>query len=118
MAKKVQAYVKLQVAAGMANRVPSRSKLWVSQGRKLIMEFCKAFSAKTGLIEKVADSGSNHRYADRSFTAFVTRNPVNAVLAEKRLSNKVTSSGKPNKDKVGKISALGCGKSRRPKLPT
>lgn len=59
MAKKVQAYVKLQVAAGMANPSPPVGPALGQQGVN-IMEFCKAFNAKLIPSKKVADSGSNH----------------------------------------------------------
>ena len=55
MAKKVQAYVKLQVAAGMANRSPPVGPALGQQGVN-IMEFCKAFNAKTESLEKVCQS--------------------------------------------------------------
>lgn len=81
------------------------------------MEFCKAFNAKTDSIEKgLPIPVVITVYADRSFT-FVTKTPPAAVLLKKAAGIK-SGSGKPNKDKVGKISALSCRKSRRPKLPT
>lgn len=55
MAKKVQAYVKLQVAAGMANPSPPVGPALGQQGVN-IMEFCKAFNAKTESLEKVCQS--------------------------------------------------------------
>lgn len=55
MAKKVQAYVKLQVAAGMANPSPPVGPALGQQGVN-IMEFCKAFNAKTDSMEKVCQS--------------------------------------------------------------
>lgn len=116
MAKKVQAYVKLQVAAGMANPSPPVGPALGQQGVN-IMEFCKAFNAKTDSMEKgLPIPVVITVYADRSFT-FVTKTPPAAVLLKKAAGIK-SGSGKPNKDKVGKISALSCRKSRRPKLPT
>ena len=98
MAKKVQAYVKLQVAAGMANPSPPVGPALGQQGVN-IMEFCKAFNAKTDSIEKgLPIPVVITVYADRSFT-FVTKTPPAAVLLKK-----AAGSGKPNKDKVGKIS--------------
>lgn len=101
MAKKVQAYVKLQVAAGMANPSPPVGPALGQQGVN-IMEFCKAFNAKTDSTEKVCRSVVITVYADRSFT-FVTKTPPAAVLLKKAAGIK-SGSGKPNKDKVGKIS--------------
>ena len=100
MAKKVQAYVKLQVAAGMANPSPPVGPALGQQGVN-IMEFCKAFNAKTDSIEKgLPIPVVITVYADRSFT-FVTKTPPAAVLLKKQAGIK-SGSGKPNKDKVGK----------------
>jgi large subunit ribosomal protein L11 len=72
MAKKVQAYVKLQVAAGMANPSPPVGPALGQQGVN-IMEFCKAFNAKTESLEKgLPIPVVITVYADRSFT-FVTK---------------------------------------------
>ena len=102
MAKKVQAYVKLQVAAGMANPSPPVGPALGQQGVN-IMEFCKAFNAKTDSLEKgLPIPVVITVYADRSFT-FVTKTPPAAVLLKKAAGIK-SGSGKPNKDKVGKIS--------------
>ncbi|MDU1903025.1 MAG: 50S ribosomal protein L11 [Klebsiella pneumoniae] len=79
MAKKVQAYVKLQVAAGMANPSPPVGPALGQQGVN-IMEFCKAFNAKTDSLEKgLPIPVVITVYADRSFT-FVTKTPPAAVL--------------------------------------
>ena len=98
MAKKVQAYVKLQVAAGMANPSPPVGPALGQQGVN-IMEFCKAFNARTESIEKgLPIPVVITVYADRSFT-FITKTPPAAVLA----AGIKSGSGKPNKDKVGKV---------------
>ncbi len=82
MAKKVQAYVKLQVAAGMANPSPPVGPALGQQGVN-IMEFCKAFNAKTDSIEKgLPIPVVITVYADRSFT-FVTKTPAGSSSAEK-----------------------------------
>ena len=102
MAKKVQAYVKLQVAAGMANPSPPVGPALGQQGVN-IMEFCKAFNAKTDSLEKgLPIPVVITVYADRSFT-FVTKTPPAAVLLKKAAGIK-SGSGKPSKDKVGRIS--------------
>ena len=94
MAKKVQAYVKLQVAAGMANPSPPVGPALGQQGVN-IMEFCKAFNAKTDSIEKgLPIPVVITVYADRSFT-FVTKTPPAAVLLKKAAGIK-SGSGKPN----------------------
>ncbi|MBG2846207.1 50S ribosomal protein L11 [Proteus mirabilis] len=101
MAKKVQAYIKLQVAAGMANPSPPVGPALGQQGVN-IMEFCKAFSAKTESVEKgLPIPVVITVYADRSFT-FVTKTPPAAILLKKAAGVK-SGSGKPNKEKVGKV---------------
>ena len=101
MAKKVQAYVKLQVAAGMANPSPPVGPALGQQGVN-IMEFCKAFNAKTESIEKgLPIPVVITVYADRSFT-FETKTPPAAVLLKKAAKIK-SGSGEPNKKKVGKV---------------
>ena len=102
MAKKVTAQVKLQIPAGKATPAPPVGTALGPQGVN-IMEFCKAFNAKTsgkeneGLIIPVVIT----IYADRSFT-FITKTPPVAVLV-KKYCNLAKGSGEPNKNKVGKI---------------
>jgi large subunit ribosomal protein L11 len=101
MAKKVQAYVKLQVAAGMANPSPPVGPALGQQGVN-IMEFCKAFNAKTEYLEKGLPTPVVITvYSDRSFT-FVTKTPPAPILLKKAAGIK-SGSGKPNKNKVGKV---------------
>lgn len=102
MAKKVQAYVKLQVAAGMANPSPPVGPALGQQGVN-IMEFCKAFNARTESMEKgLPIPVVITVYADKSFT-FVTKTPPASVLLKKAMGLK-SGSSRPNKDKVGTIS--------------
>ena len=100
MAKKVQAYVKLQVAAAQANPSPPVGPALGQHGVN-IMEFCKAFNAATqsqaGLIIPVVITV----YQDKSFT-FITKSPPAATLL-KRAAGIATGSGQPNRDKVGKV---------------
>ena len=102
MAKKVTAEVKLQIPAGKATPAPPVGTALGPQGVN-IMEFCKAFNAKTsakdqeGLIIPVVIT----IYSDRSFT-FITKTPPVAVLV-KRAVNLAKGSPEPNKNKVGKI---------------
>ena len=101
MAKKVQAYVKLQVAAGMANPSPPVGPALGQQGVN-IMEFCKAFNARTERLEKgLPIPVVITVYADRSFS-FITKTPPAAVLIKKECGIE-SGSGVPNKDKVAKI---------------
>ena len=102
MAKKVTGQVKLQIPAGKATPAPPVGTALGPQGVN-IMEFCKAFNAKTsakdqeGLIIPVVIT----IYSDRSFT-FITKTPPVAVLV-KRAVNLAKGSAEPNKNKVGKI---------------
>jgi large subunit ribosomal protein L11 len=102
MAKKVTAEVKLQIPAGKATPAPPVGTALGPQGVN-IMEFCKAFNAKTsakdqeGLIIPVVIT----IYSDRSFT-FITKTPPVAVLV-KRAVNLAKGSAEPNKNKVGTI---------------
>jgi large subunit ribosomal protein L11 len=102
MAKKVNALVKLQIPAGKATPAPPVGTALGPQGVN-IMEFCKAFNAKTsgkdqeGLIIPVVIT----IYNDRSFT-FITKTPPVAILV-KRAVNLAKGSAEPNKNKVGKI---------------
>ena len=101
MAKKVQAYVKLQVKAGMANPAPPVGPALGQQGVN-IMEFCKAFNARTDKMEKGSPVPVIITvYADKSFT-FVLKTPPASFLIKKTLG--ITSaSHKPGKAVAGKI---------------
>lgn len=101
MAKKVQAYIKLQVAAGKANPSPPVGPALGQHGVN-IMEFCKAFNAATQNIEPGLPTPVVITvYSDRSFT-FVTKTPPAAVLLLKAAGLK-SGSGEPNKKKVGTV---------------
>ncbi len=101
MAKKVEAYIKLQVAAGMANPSPPVGPALGQHGVN-IMEFCKAFNAKTDSVEKgLPIPVVITVYSDRSFT-FETKTPPAAVLLKKAAGVK-SGSGRPNTEKVGTV---------------
>ncbi|GEK48412.1 50S ribosomal protein L11 [Halomonas pacifica] len=101
MAKKVQAYIKLQVAAGKANPSPPVGPALGQHGVN-IMEFCKAFNAATQEIEPGLPTPVVITvYSDRSFT-FVTKTPPAAILLKKAAGIK-SGSGEPNKKKVGTV---------------
>ena len=101
MAKKVQAYIKLQVAAGKANPSPPVGPALGQHGVN-IMEFCKAFNAATQEIEPGLPTPVVITvYSDRSFT-FVTKTPPATVLLKKAAGIK-SGSGVPNKTKVGTV---------------
>jgi large subunit ribosomal protein L11 len=101
MAKKVESYIKLQVPAGDANPSPPVGPALGQHGVN-IMEFCKAFNAKTQKIEKgLPIPVVITVYNDRSFT-FVTKTPPAAILL-KKAAGVAKGSGTPNTDKVGKV---------------
>ncbi|MCX7121505.1 MAG: 50S ribosomal protein L11 [Gammaproteobacteria bacterium] len=101
MAKKIQAYVKLQVKAGEANPSPPVGPALGQQGVN-IMEFCKAFNAKTQGIEKgLPIPVVITVYSDRSFT-FITKSPPASVLLKKLVLGGKSGSATPNTNKVGK----------------
>lgn len=100
MAKKIMTQIKLQIPAGKANPSPPVGPALGQHGVN-IMEFCKAYNAKTqdreGLIVPVVITV----YADRSFS-FVTKTPPAAVLL-KKAAGIVKGAAEPNKTKVGKV---------------
>jgi large subunit ribosomal protein L11 len=99
MAKKVQAYIKLQVAAGQANPSPPVGPALGQHGVN-IMEFCKAFNAQTQSMEAGLPTPVVITvYNDRSFT-FITKTPPASVLLKKALGLK-SGSAVPHTDKVG-----------------
>ncbi len=101
MAKKVDRVVKLQIPAGSANPSPPVGPA-LGQAGVNIMEFCKAFNAKTEAIEKGLPTPVVITvYADKSFT-FETKTPPASVLILKALGLK-SGSGTPNTTKVGTI---------------
>ncbi len=101
MAKKVEAYIKLQVAAGKANPSPPVGPALGQHGVN-IMEFCKAFNAQTQSMEAgLPIPVVITVYADRSFT-FITKTPPAAVLLLKAAGLK-SGSARPNTEKVGTV---------------
>lgn len=102
MAKKITAMIKLQIPAGKATPAPPVGPALGQHGVN-IMEFCKAFNAKTsakdqeGLIIPIVITV----YQDRTFT-FITKTPPASVLL-KRAAGIAKGSGEPNKSKVGKV---------------
>ena len=114
MAKKVVGQIKLQIAAGKANPSPPVGPALGQHGVN-IMEFCKAYNARTqdqdGLIIPVIITV----YADRSFT-FITKTPPAAVLLLKA-AKVPKGSGVPNKDKVGKVTKAQVEEIAKLKMP-
>jgi len=115
MAKKVEKYVKLQVPAGKANPSPPIGPA-LGQAGVNIMEFCKAFNAQTqkmeaGMVMPVVLTV----YNDRSFT-FIIKTPPAANLLKKALGLE-KGSGKPNTNKVGKVSRKQLEEIAKAKMP-
>ncbi len=114
MAKKVIANIKLQIPAGQANPSPPVGPALGQHGVN-IMEFCKAFNAKTqgqeGMIIPVVITV----YADRSFT-FITKTPPASILL-KKAANVEKGSSEPNRDKVGKVTRAQVEEIAKLKMP-
>ncbi|MDL1872602.1 50S ribosomal protein L11 [Deltaproteobacteria bacterium PRO3] len=114
MAKKVQAYIKLQCPAGQANPAPPVGPALGQHGVN-IMEFCKQFNARTqkdaGLIIPVVITV----YQDRSFT-FITKTPPASILLLKA-AKVPKGSGTPNKTKVGTVTKAQVEEIAKLKLP-
>jgi large subunit ribosomal protein L11 len=101
MAKKIEAYIKLQVPAQSANPSPPVGPALGQHGVN-IMEFCKAFNAQTQNFEKdMPIPVVITVYSDRSFT-FVMKTPPAAILLKKAAGIK-SGSGRPNTEKVGTV---------------
>jgi large subunit ribosomal protein L11 len=115
MAKKVAAYIKLQVPAGAANPSPPVGPALGQHGVN-IMEFCKAFNAKTQSLENgMPIPVVITVYTDRSFT-FITKTPPAAVLLRKA-AGVPKGSGEPNTKKVGKVTRAQLEEIARTKEP-
>jgi large subunit ribosomal protein L11 len=114
VAKKIQAVVKLQIAAGKATPAPPVGTALGPHGLN-IMDFCKNFNAKTakddGLIIPVLVT----IYSDRSYS-FILKTPPAAVLL-KRAANIAKGSGEPNKTKVGTVTLKQVEEIAKQKLP-
>jgi large subunit ribosomal protein L11 len=114
MAKRIQALIKLQIQAGKATPAPPVGPALGQHGVN-IMDFCKAFNARTqkqeGLIIPVVITV----FADRSFT-FITKTPPAAVLL-KKAANIAKGSGEPNRTKVATVTRDQVREIARTKLP-
>ncbi len=114
MAKKVEGYIKLQIAAGGATPAPPVGPALGQHGVN-IMDFCKQFNAKTqdqpGMIIPVVITV----YADRSFS-FVCKTPPAAVLI-KKAAGIDKASGEPNKNKVATITLAQAQEIAKTKMP-
>jgi large subunit ribosomal protein L11 len=114
MAKKVIGFIKLQVPAGQANPAPPVGPALGQHGVN-IMEFCKAFNAKTQQGGGILIPVEITVYADRSFT-FITKTPPAAVLL-KRAAGLQKASGEPHAEKVGSVTSAQVREIAETKLP-
>jgi large subunit ribosomal protein L11 len=101
MAKKVMAMIKLQVEAGKANPSPPIGPALGQHGVN-IMDFCKAFNARTANEEGMIIPVVITVFQDRSFT-FITKTPPAAVLL-KKAAKIAKGAGDPKRDRVGQVS--------------
>ena len=114
MAKEVNAIVKLQVPAAKANPAPPIGPALGQHGVN-IMEFCKAFNAKTQSQEGAIIPVVITIYTDRTFT-FITKTPPASDLL-KKAAGIIKGSAVPNKDKVGKITSAQVEEIAKLKMP-
>ena len=115
MAKKITGYVKLQVPAGSANPSPPIGPALGQRGLN-IMEFCKAFNAATQKLEPGLPIPTIITvYSDRSFT-FITKTPPATVLLKKAVGIE-SGSGRPNTEKVGKVTRKQLEEIAKAKMP-
>lgn len=114
MAKKIVVNVKLQVPAGKATPAPPVGSALGPHGLN-IMDFCKAFNAKTAKQEGLIIPVVVTVYSDRTYT-FVTKTPPAAVLL-KKAANIAKGSSEPNKTKVGKVTLQQVREIAQTKMP-
>ncbi|MEE3419955.1 MAG: 50S ribosomal protein L11 [Lachnospiraceae bacterium] len=114
MAKKVEGYIKLQIPAGKATPAPPVGPALGQHGVNIV-QFTKAFNAKTAQMGDVIIPVVITVYTDRSFT-FITKTPPAAVLIKKAIGLK-SGSGEPNKTKVGKITKAQVKEIAETKMP-
>jgi len=114
MAKKITGYIKLQIPAGKANPSPPIGPALGQHGVN-IMEFCKAFNAKTQAEEGTITPVVITVYADRSFT-FITKTPPVPVLIMKA-AGIAKGSPVPNKTKVGSLTKVQVEEIAKKKMP-
>ncbi|MDZ7684095.1 MAG: 50S ribosomal protein L11 [Gammaproteobacteria bacterium] len=115
MAKKIDAYIKLQVAAGQANPSPPVGPALGQHGVN-IMEFCKAFNAETQSMEQgLPIPVVITVYADKSFT-FIMKTPPASILLKKAAGIQ-KGSGEPHTNKVGKVTRAQLEEIAQTKMP-
>jgi large subunit ribosomal protein L11 len=114
MAKKIVGMIKLQIPAGKATPAPPVGPA-LGQHQVNIMDFCKAFNARTGKQEGLIIPVVISVYHDRSYT-FITKTPPAAVLL-KRAAGIAKGSGEPNRNKVGTVTDKQVEEIAKTKMP-
>ncbi len=114
MAKKITGYIKLQIPAGKATPSPPVGPALGQHGLN-IMDFCKAFNARTGDQEGMIIPVVITVYNDKSYS-FITKTPPAAVLIKKAV-NIAKGSPEPNREKVGKLTQAQLEEIARIKMP-
>ena len=114
MAKKITGQIKLQIPGGQASPAPPVGPA-LGQAGLNIMDFCKAFNARTEKDRGLIIPAVITVYADRSYT-FITKTPPAAVLL-KRAANIVSGAAEPNKETVGTVSLRQVQEIARTKMP-
>ena len=114
MAKKVTGFIKLHIPAGKATPAPPVGPALGQHGVN-IMDFCKAFNARTAKEEGMIIPVVITVYQDRSYT-FITKTPPASVLL-KKVANLAKGSAEPNRNKVGTVTAKQVEEIARTKMP-
>ena len=114
MAKKIAGYIKLQIPAGKANPSPPIGPALGQKGVN-IMEFCKAFNAKTQSMEGMIIPVVITVFEDKSFTFITKTSPVPALIKDRLKMDK--GSPEPNKKKVGSITKAQIEEIAKIKMP-
>jgi large subunit ribosomal protein L11 len=114
MAKKVTGFIKLHIPAGKATPAPPVGPALGQHGVN-IMDFCKAFNARTSKEEGMIIPVVITVYQDRSYT-FITKTPPASMLL-KKAAGLAKGSGEPNKNKVGKITQKQLEEIAKQKMP-
>jgi large subunit ribosomal protein L11 len=114
MAKKIVGYVKLQIPAGQATPAPPVGPALGQHGLN-IMDFCKAFNAKTAKQQGTIIPVVITVYSDRTYT-FITKTPPASFLL-RQAAGVEKGSGEPNKNKIGKVTQAQVESIAKTKLP-
>jgi large subunit ribosomal protein L11 len=114
MAKKITAFIKLQIPAGQATPAPPVGPALGQHGLN-IMDFCKAFNAKTAKLQGTIIPVVITAYSDRTYT-FVTKTPPASFLLRQAAAVE-KGSGEPNRNKIGKVTRAQVEAIAKTKLP-